>query len=112
MDYHKLVNIFHILVVAPLFFYLAIYKNHSYKPLVESLFYIGIFILCYHLYKLYRKITANIQSIWINLLHILIVAPLLIYIGFYKGNVPRMVFEVLLMLGFASLGYHLYYLVF
>jgi len=36
---------------------------------------------------------------------------LLIYIGYYKDKTQRLYFEILLMLGFASIGYHGYYLI-
>ena len=39
-----------------------------------------------------------------------IVSPLLLYIGFNKGKVNNMYYELLLMLGFAAIGYHGYYL--
>ena len=50
------------------------------------------------------------QNPWINYLHILIVGPLLLFIGYKNTETPRYAFELLLMLGFASIGYHLYYL--
>jgi hypothetical protein len=43
-----------------------------------------------------------------------LIAPLLVYIGYngYNGtDIPRKFFELLLMAGFAAIGYHGFYLV-
>lgn len=48
------------------------------------------------------------QLIWINLVHVLWVGPLLLYIGAKKKDTPRPAYELLLLTGFAALGYHLY----
>ena len=57
------------------------------------------------------KWKANSLSVWVNILHVIAVAPLLIYIGSKGYDTPRWAFEVLAMLGFAALGYHLYSMV-
>jgi hypothetical protein len=49
---------------------------------------------------------------WVNLIHILLVGPLLVYIGYNRENTSRRYFEMLMMLGFASIGYHGYYMIF
>ena len=51
------------------------------------------------------------HSYWINLIHILLIGPLLIYIGYYREDTERMYFELLLMLCFAVFGYHGFYLI-
>ena len=50
------------------------------------------------------------KSYWVNLIHIFIVGPILIYIGYNGEKTSRKYYEILLMLGFAALGYHGYYL--
>ena len=54
---------------------------------------------------------AHSSAVWINLIHVLTVAPLLIYIGSRGYDTPRWAYEVLAMLSFAALGYHLYSIV-
>ena len=49
--------------------------------------------------------------VWVNLIHMLYVAPLLIYIGYYEKDTPRYAYELLALVGFAALGYHTYQLV-
>ena len=109
MGYNSLVHLFHILIVGSLFLYVGIYRDKIYKPLFKMLLILGIFIIFYHLYKIYGYLNAG-KSIWVNLIHILIIGPLLIYIGYSGENTSRKYFEILLMLAFASIGYHFYYL--
>ena len=109
MDSHTLIRLFHILVVGSLFLYVGTNREKIYKPLFPLLMYLGLFILGYHLGRIYIYLHAG-KSIWVNLIHVCIIAPLLIYIGYNDVKTPRRFFEILLMLGFASIGYHLYYL--
>jgi len=109
MDSRTLVHLFHILFVGSLFLYVGINRDKIYKPLFNILLFLGFVIIFYHLYKIYGYLNDG-KSIWVNLIHVFIVGPLLIYIGYTGENTTRKFFELLLMLGFASIGYHLYYL--
>jgi hypothetical protein len=51
------------------------------------------------------------KSYWVNLIHIFIIAPILVYIGYNREKTRRLFYEILLMLGFAAIGYHGYYLI-
>ena len=109
MDISILVHLFHILIVGGLFLYVGMNRENIPKSLFNVLFYLGIFIILYHLYKAYGYLKID-KGIWVNLIHIFIVGPLLIYIGYNGEKTTRKFFEILLMLGFASIGYHGYYL--
>jgi hypothetical protein len=109
MDSHTIIHLFHILIVGSLFLYVGINRENIYKPLFPVLLILGFIIILYHLYKVYNYF-SNGKSYWVNLIHVFIVGPLLVYIGYYGANTSRKFFELLLMLGFASIGYHLYYL--
>lgn len=109
MDSRVFVHLFHILIVGGLFLYVGINRDNTYKPLFNILLFLGFIIIFYHLYKIYGYLNAD-KVIWINLIHVFIVGPLLIYIGYNGEKTARKFFEILLMLGFASIGYHLYYL--
>lgn len=109
MDIHKVVHLFHIIIVGGLFLYVGINREKIYDKLFNVLFYLGIFIVLYHLYKAHGYLKAD-KGIWVNLIHIFIVGPLLVYIGYNGEKTTRKFFEILLMLGFASIGYHGYYL--
>lgn len=107
--YNTLVHLFHIIFVGGLFLYVGIQRDKIYKQLFPILLGLGSFIILYHMYKTYTYLKAG-KGYWVNLLHIFIIGPLLIYIGYYGEKTARLYFELLLMLGFASIGYHGYYL--
>ena len=106
MDTKLFVRLFHILIVGGLFLYVGINREKIYAPIFTILLFLGFVIIFYHLYKIF-----NVgKSIWVNLLHVFIIGPLLVYIGYTGEKTARKFFEILLMLGFASIGDHLYYL--
>ena len=109
MDSHTIIHLFNILIVGTLFLYVGINRENIYKPLFPVLLILGFIIIFYHLYKVYNYF-SNGKSYWVNLIHVFIVGPLLVYIGYYGANTSRKFFELLMMLGFAAIGYHLYYL--
>jgi len=111
MNKDFLVHLFHILIVGSLFLYVGINKNKIFGFMYPILLSIGVIIIFYHGYKMYNHIKLH-QSYWVSLIHIFIVGPLLIYIGYNGTKTQRYFFEILMMLGFASIGYHLYYLLY
>jgi len=110
MNINKLVHLFHIIIVGSLFLYVGIIREQIPKVLFPILLVLGVVIIFYHIYKTYNYIKEG-KGFWVNLIHIFIVGPLLIFIGYYGKETSRLYFELLLMLGFASIGYHGYYLV-
>jgi Na+-transporting methylmalonyl-CoA/oxaloacetate decarboxylase beta subunit len=102
------VHLFHILIVGTLFLYVGIKSTNTPVFMYPFLLGLGIFIILYHIYKTYIKLKAN-KNPWVNLFHIFVVGPLLIYIGYNKTATPKQAYEFLLMLGFAAIGYHGYY---
>ena len=48
---------------------------------------------------------------WINLIHVFYIAPLLIFVGYNEKETPRYGYELMALVGFAALGYHMYSLV-
>lgn len=109
MSIATLVHLFHIIIVGGLFLYVGINREKISKTLFPLLLGLGIIIILYHIYKTYNYIKAG-KGFWVNLIHIFIVGPLLIYIGYYGDKTARLYYELMLMLGFASIGYHGYYL--
>jgi hypothetical protein len=102
------VHLFHILAVGTLFLYVGIQRDSISKWMYPVLFYLGILITLYHLYKVYLK---KGMGAWVNFIHVFLIGPLLVYIGYHRELTDRLYYEILLMLGFASIGYHAYYLV-
>jgi len=109
MNSRLFVHLFHIFFVGILFIYIGIKRDTTNQILFPIIYYLGFIIIFYHLYKIYIYLKTD-KGIWVNILHIFIVGPLLVYIGYNKENTSRKWFELLLMLGFASIGYHTYYL--
>jgi len=103
------VQLFHILVVGGLFLFIGINREKTYNFLFTVLFYLGFGIIAYHSYRFYQKWIEN-KSGWVNLIHMLLIGPLLITIGYYRERISRKYFEMLMLLGFAAIGYHSYYL--
>ena len=62
----------------------------------------------YHLYRVYVKVKTGVSSLWVNLIHIFMIAPLLAYIGYYKKEASGATFDMLLLLAFSGFGYHIY----
>ena len=110
MNKDFLVHLFHILIIGGLFLYVGIKRTNIPKLMFSILLGFGIVVILYHMFNAYKHIIKK-ESYWISLIHILLVGPLLIYIGYNKDKTARLYFELLLMLGFASIGYHGYYLV-
>jgi len=94
-----------------LFIYVGVQRASLPEWAFNSLLGLGIVVLMYQLYKSYIKYSTGALSLWVNLMHVFIIAPLLIYIGAKGKNTPRPAFEMLLLTAFAAFGYHLYYLV-
>lgn len=99
---------FHIFLVVPLFLYVAFLRAACPDWLYWTIFGLGIVILVYHGIKAAWRLSKGSSSAWINVFHAALIAPLLIYIGYYGKKTPRPAYELLAMAGFAALGYHIY----
>ena len=109
MEVSTYVHLFHILFVGSLFLYVGIYRTSIPTIMYPILLGLGLVVIFYHIYKAYNYMQLG-KSYWVNLIHILLVGPLLVYIGYNREKTPRLYFELLLMLAFAAIGYHGYYL--
>lgn len=107
MDLHLLLALFHIIGVVPLFLYVGFQRAATPDWLYHVLFGLGIVLLVYHGAKAAIRVMARSASAWINLLHAFLIAPLLIWIGYFGKKTGRPAYELLLMAGFGALGYHL-----
>ena len=45
---------------------------------------------------------------FVYILHFLIIGPLLVYVGYYKGNVDGKILDVVMWFGIIVIVYHLY----
>jgi hypothetical protein len=110
MSKELFVHLFHIILVGGLFLYVSL-KNATMPELMfPFLKLLGIFIIIYHSYKSYTYSLVK-KSFNVNLFHIFIVAPVLLYIGYERPAPNKFVYQLLLMLAFSVIGYHGYYLI-
>lgn len=111
MDSHMILSIFHIFVVAPLFFAIAFFRNDLPPWAFYALIALALVLFVYQSYKWALRVSQGSVYAWVNAIHVLLVAPLLLYIGYYGTKTPTAAYELCAMAGFAVLGYHLYSLV-
>ena len=109
MNPESLVHLFNILIVGCLFLYVGIERTNIPSFMFPLLLGLGVIVILYHMFKVYTYMKQG-RGYWVNLIHILLVGPLLVYIGYNGEKTARLYFELLLMLGFASIGYHGYYM--
>ena len=101
-----IIHLAHIFIFSGLLAFIGIKQEKMPKFIYPVILSTGALVIVYHIYKsLFKK------DAWINYIHIFILGPLLVYIGLYKEETPKKAFEISLMLAFASLGYHAYYLI-
>lgn len=103
------VHLIHVIIIGGLFLYVGINGPTIPKIIFPVLIFLGIFVILYHGIKAYNKLIVN-KSAWVSYIHIFLVGPLLILIGYYNIDTPRKYFELLIMLGMAAIGYHGYYM--
>lgn len=98
-----IVHLFHILFVGGLFLYLGITKNACPTWLYTALIFLGIGIIIAHGLKL----LSNPRSL-ISWFHVLLVAPLVIYIGYNNRHTDLVFYKLILLEGILAIGYHSY----
>jgi hypothetical protein len=105
MSKNILFHLYYIFIVGTLFLYLGIRQTKVPEFMYTFLLISGIVVLLYNSYRIY-----TVENPWVNNIHVFFIAPLMLYIGLMKKKTERPYFEIMLMLGFASVGYHAYYL--
>jgi hypothetical protein len=97
------INIVHIILIGPILLYLALEKN-IHKYVYDLLLALGIILAFYFMYMIYSHKLSS-YHVWL-IIHLLIFAPLLMWIGFAKEQTPRIILSLLLAVGCAAIGYH------
>ena len=103
------VHLFHVIIIGGLFLYVGIHRTNIPAFMFPLLLGLGVIVILYHIFKVYTYMKLG-KGYWVNLIHILLVGPVLVYIGYNGEKTQRLYFELLLMLGFAAIGYHGYYM--
>ncbi len=107
MTKSQIIQLFHILIVASIFIYIGVVRTDIPEYLFPIILGFGVVVVLYHAYKTF----VNPARAWLYLIHVLLVGPLLIYIGHTGKNTERKFFELLLLLAFATLGYNGFYFI-
>lgn len=96
----KEINLFHIFIIGPYFYYLYLtYPNfNQFNYIILAV--LGLFVTIYQGYE-YIK-THRL----INLVHALLFGPFLLYTGLYKASVPKYEYQLYQLMGLGAVGYH------
>jgi hypothetical protein len=111
MDHHIVLSLFHIFIVAPFLLYVAFIRGQLMPWVFTILQAVGLLILLFHSYRILTRWRAHSLTVWVNILHVIAVAPIILYVGCMGYDTPRWAYEILAMLGFSALGYHIYSMV-
>jgi len=103
----NITNLVHIVIFFPLFYYVYVSRDSLSNEVKYLLLLLAAMGILFHLYK----VVSVDKMKWIYLIHLIIVFPILLYIG-YGDKTPRYIFELLLIVAFGMLGYHSYNLVY
>lgn len=99
----RLNQVAHMLLFAPFVFYLGLTMPKSQSPLYLIALLLGVYVIIAWGYRIW---IADYTAGWVAW-HILFIGGLLLACGIFRDRAPRIVFSLLLALGFAAFGYHL-----
>lgn len=111
MDPYLLIGVLHIVLIVPFLLWIGFNRAATPDWVYSVLVGVGLIVLIYHAYKAVGRWFAKSQFLWVNVIHVLFVAPLLIWIGYYEKKTERPAYDMLLLVAFGALGFHLYKLV-
>jgi hypothetical protein len=101
----------HIAIIVPFLLYIGFNRAATPEWMYSVLFGAGILLIVFHGYKAVIRIMAASPVAWVNLIHVFLIGPLLLWTGYYAKRTERPAYDMLLLAGFAALGYHLYKMV-
>jgi hypothetical protein len=108
IDKFFLIVLFHVIFVAPLLLWVGFARAATPAWVYNVLFVLGIIVLLYHSYKAVIRFSSNSVFLWVNLIHIGLIAPLLLWVGYHGKKTDAPAYNMLLLVAFAALGYHTY----
>jgi hypothetical protein len=108
MDAYFLVAAIHVVLLAPFLLWVGFNRAATPDWAYSVLFGFGLLVMVYHGYKAIIRMSASSPAIWINIIHVLIVGPLLLWIGYHQKATERPAYDMLLIAAFGALGFHLY----
>jgi len=98
-----LIQLLHILVFGPFLIYVGLTMPKQ-DFIYIIVFGLGMFVIAAFIAAIVKEPTKQIAG-WL-LWHIIIIAGLLLWCGAAKTQTPRIIYSLLIALGFAAIGYH------
>ncbi len=110
MYIQNLFSILHVFLIVPFLLYCVSKGNNMSVYLKYALQIFGVFIILFHGYRiLTNSLTFSVIRM-INWIHLVIIGPLLIYIGYTAPNTSTKYYDYTAILAYTALVYHGYYL--
>ena len=111
MDAFFIIAILHVVMIVPFLLFVGFNRAATPEWMYNILFGVGLLVLVYHGYLSITRMIAGSPYLHVNLIHVLIVAPLLLWIGYYGKRTERPAYDMLLITAFGAFGFHLYRLI-
>jgi len=111
MDTYLLIGILHVVIIVPFLLWVGFNRAATPDWVYQVLFGTGMLIILYHGFKAIGRYFAKSPVLWVNLFHVFLVAPLLLWIGYHEKKTERPAYDMLLIAAFGAFGYHLYKLI-
>jgi hypothetical protein len=102
-----IVHLLHIFIIGGFLLYVGFQEENTPVWAFRLLLATGIIVFFYHIYLYYKQG----EELATRLFHILLMAPLLVWVGYQQKKTTHEEFRFLVMAGFASVGYHSYAIV-
>jgi hypothetical protein len=111
MDAFFIIGILHVVLIVPFLLFVGFNRAATPEWVYNILFGVGLLVLIYHGYLSITRMIVGSPYLHVNLIHVLVVAPLLLWIGYYGKRTERPAYDMLLITAFGALGFHLYRLI-
>lgn len=102
---YSYINLIYIFFTGPLLIFIGLFKP-VFQWIYWLLFLTAVYVMIRFSIWLSQVKELSSRHAW-YLMHILLVVPLLLYVGWMKKETPSTIFSLLLALGIAAFGYHL-----
>ena len=107
LNYFKWLFLLHIFIFSVILFYVGFARKNTANWFYNFLGILAIIIIVYHIYRIY---THGLKTVFWNYFHVLIVAPLFLYVAYKKTNTPKVYYDIFIGLGASALVLNAYYL--
>ena len=71
MDVRVMINLFHIMIVAPFLIWVGVSRGNAPEGIYMVLLALGILVTLYHGYKSWVRLASHSAYVWVNLIHAL-----------------------------------------